>query len=184
MIIDESGLIRAMKAEYKRLGYRVATMGDAIDVKHIIITGIGWGVMMEKVSAPRKVLGLLAEHIGDIPGVDEGYKVRKGEVQMEIHQDAIQTFRGFHGVTDKITTAKRTGLVLNGYQLWQDAKDQHVMMVDPELEDIAFLARNEAKLVDKKMLLLADSESTAYIAVEKQDSPSERLDYLSNFRWV
>lgn len=184
MIIDEKGLLRAMKSEYKRLGYHVAVMRDAVLKTHIIITGNRWGVMMEKKNVPRKVLGLLAEHIGDIPGDDEAYKVQKGDVQTEIHESAVQTFRGFHGVEAPVSTVKRTGLTMLGYQLWQSAKDLFVMKVAPDLEEIAFVDFNEAKLVDKKMLMAEDSESRAYIAIEDPDEPSARLEYLSQFQWV
>ena len=173
-----------MKAAYKSLGYHVAAIGDAISVTHIIITGNRWGVMMEKKSVPRKVLGLLAEHIGDIPEVDEGYKVRKGDIQTEIHENAVQTFKGCHDMGEEMCAVKRTGLTLNGYQLWQSVKDLRVMEVDPKLEDIAFINLDEARLVGEQMLMAEDLESRAYITVEKRDRPSERLAHLSKHQWV
>lgn len=184
MIIDEKGLLRAMKAEYKVLGYHVAAMGDAGKIKHIIITGKRWGVMMEKKSVPRKVLGLLAEHIGEIPTVNEGYKVRRGDIQTEIHENAMMTYRAFHKEDVQIGTVRRTGLTLNGYNLWQRGKDLRVAQVDPELESIALWKQDTAKLIGENVLMTEDLESRVYITVEKQDGHSSQLEHLSQFQWV
>lgn len=62
MVVDEKGLISAMKDAYKTTGYKVAVDASEGSIDYII-DGLSWAVVIEKGSLPAKVFGLIAEHI-------------------------------------------------------------------------------------------------------------------------
>ena len=64
MVIKEQGLLRAMKEAYKGTGYEIACKETANGPEIYLKTGLWWA-MCEMKNLPRKVLGLLAEHMGD-----------------------------------------------------------------------------------------------------------------------
>lgn len=65
-MIDERGLLGAMKSTWRSEGYTVA--GYREDGERVLcIHGASWLAAMPRRTTSRKVLGLLAEHLGDIP---------------------------------------------------------------------------------------------------------------------
>ena len=62
MLINEGGLIRAIKRAYKAGGYTVLNTGNdvAIYTDH-------WFAMANRALLPRKVLATIVEHMGMIP---------------------------------------------------------------------------------------------------------------------
>ena len=65
MLINEGGLIRAIKRAYKAGGYTVLNTGNdvAIYTDH-------WFAMANRALLPRKVLATIVEHMGMIPERD------------------------------------------------------------------------------------------------------------------
>ena len=65
MLINEGGLIRAIKRAYKAGGYTVLNTGNdvAIYTDH-------WFAMANRALLPRKVLATIVEHVGMIPERD------------------------------------------------------------------------------------------------------------------
>lgn len=185
MIVNEKGLIRAMKEAYKGLGYNVAAGDNDSGIENIIIATNFWAVVIEKKNLPRKVLGLIAEHVGDIPKLGEAFQVKKKEPQTEIYEIATRVLRDIHAGDKPLKLVKRTDLTLGCYQLWQRKDDLRIFKLDPELEDIILLSRGTVRIVGDDMLMIDDLESRAYIAVEKIDAKEQdRLDHLSKIQWV
>lgn len=74
LIIDESGLVRAIKAAYKRGGYAILNHGE-----QVTIYTEGWYVRCDWDKFPRKALSAIVEQTGMIPAGDNAYSVEKGQ---------------------------------------------------------------------------------------------------------
>lgn len=185
MIIDEKGLISAMKDAYKSSGYNVTVEEDAAGVPNVIIGTGWWTVVIAKESLPRKVLGLIAEHVGDIPDAGEAYRVMKGEPQTEIFGVAVQMLRSVHDGDKPLKLIKRTDLTLGGNRLWQRKDDLKMFEVYPNWEDILLTSKGTMRIVGDKALMLDDMESRGYVLVEPADQDrTERLAHLGKIAWV
>lgn len=62
MLINETGLVRAIKRAYKSVGYTVSNQGGKVSVHTET-----WYIQTRRDILPRKVLGIIAEHMGMIP---------------------------------------------------------------------------------------------------------------------
>ena len=120
MIVKEKGLLRLMKEAYKSSGYSVV-VAEVHGDDYLYVHRFGWKVGIDLRSVPRKVLGLLAEHIGKLPVCGEAYKVTKGEVQKELFdvaggslKDLVQIMDNWHAHRQ----VKRTRIMWDDYQLW------------------------------------------------------------------
>lgn len=184
MVINEKGLMKVMKDAHKSSGYCVAAENNA-DMENIILCTNRWVAVVEKKNLPRKVLGLIAEHVGDIPGPGEAFQVKKKEPQTEIYDVATQTIRMIHAGNKPLRIVKRTQLTSGGYQLWQRKEDLRIFKVDPALEEVVNLARGTVRIVGDDTLMIDDLESRAYITVEKIDQNEKAMfDHLSEIQWV
>lgn len=74
-MIDERSLTRAMKESWRGGGYEVAGYGDG-NGRMLFLDGRAWAALLPRRTCPRKVLELLAEHLGEIPEAS-AYRVSK-----------------------------------------------------------------------------------------------------------
>ena len=84
MLINEGGLIRAIKRAYKAGGYTVLNTGNdvAIYTDH-------WFAMANRALLPRKVLATIVEHMGMIPERDMPTSIIKDtEPQLVLRETA------------------------------------------------------------------------------------------------
>lgn len=184
MVVNETGLMRAMKEAYKSAGYCVAAENTG-DMENIILCTNTWAAIIEKKNMPRKALGLIAEHVGEIPQPGQAYQVRKGDPQTEIYDVVNQTIRAIHAGDKPLRIVKRTQLTMGCYQLWQRKDDLRIFQVNPALEEILMLSRGTVRIVGDDTLMLDDLESRAYIAVEKvADQEKAAFEHLSQMQWV
>lgn len=186
MIIDDKALMRLMKEAKKSFGYHIAVRGTGNTKNIIIATDTGhWAVVMQQKNAPRKVLGLIAEHMGMLPDPGESYLVRKKDAQLEMSEIVS-------GMLGNITDTEKpqlmiagTPLYYGGYQLWQRKEDLRIFKVNPELSDLLILPTNEAKIIGNSMIKAEDLESRGYIAVNNdEDSHNVWLEHLSQIEWT
>lgn len=81
-MINESALVRAMKREYKGLGYDITNATD-----RLYICGPVWFVEMPWKSVPGKVLGMIAEHLRGMPAPGETIHLQSGEEPQVVLED-------------------------------------------------------------------------------------------------
>ena len=74
MVVNEKGLLKAMKEAYKLDGYTVA-----VDETDLILKTVPWTVVLHMEDAPSKVLALITEHIRKLPAPGTAYQVKKKE---------------------------------------------------------------------------------------------------------
>ena len=114
MLINEAGLIRAIKRAYKAGGYTVANHGDAIS-----IYAQTWYIQINRALVTNKVLAAIVEHMGMIPEVGAPTSVMKDEepqlVLAEVATDDMAHWRsGQRG--EEVTMVP---VIMQGYQIFQ-----------------------------------------------------------------
>lgn len=180
MVINEQGLLRAMKEAYKGAGYQVACKetGDGSEI--YIKTGM-WRVMCELKNFPRKALGLLAEHMGTLPEPGQALQVKKKECQTMIFQDAMETFQGITA-DDCINPANviKTDLTYKGSSIWMQPRGKKVYWIDPDLEDIIKRSGREVSLGDRVISASGTVSGVAIAPMPPANETEKRvLEYLA-----
>ncbi len=92
-------------------------------------------MVCETARLPRKVLGLLVEHMGTLPEDGDTWLIVKKDVQKELTpfgQDVIEALERENGASMKLTP-----LTLQGYELWQKLDDGKILSFDPALTALA-----------------------------------------------
>lgn len=74
MIIEEKGLVKAIKAAYRHSGYTVLNQGG-----EVTIYTEGWFVRCLWTKLPRKALAIIVEHMGMIPDDGEAMAIEKDD---------------------------------------------------------------------------------------------------------
>ena len=85
-MINESALVRAMKREYKGLGYDITNATD-----RLYIRGGIWFAELPWKSVPGKVLGLIAEHLRGMPEPGQTIHLQNGEEPQTVLEDVVAT---------------------------------------------------------------------------------------------
>jgi len=183
MVINESGLVRAMKNAYQGSGYKVAAEGSG-DLGKIILSGHGWAVISTRKHMPRKALGLIAEHLGDTPKSGEAYQVRKKETNAVIFSMALDSVPK----VDQEPQWKmlKTDLTMGGLNLWQRSADNRIVRVEPDLEDIMSGYGRDIVMAGDGTIVVAGAVSRVYIQCLniKSKEEAEKLNYLGKVAWV
>lgn len=183
MVINEKGLCAAMKAAYKKksTGYKVAVKLNDRKEEEVVISAPGWVAIIARENAPRKVLGLIVEHVGDLPGEGEAYQVQDTTTQAEIFSMAIYD----HGNPVAGAVVKRTPLNYNGYQIWQRTDNQEVFMMDARSEDLLDAFNRNVVLTENGMFRAAGVASELYIRpLQVKQNELLALHHLAKLQWV
>lgn len=181
MVVSEKGLMQAMKDAYKEDGYKVA-VEDKADIENVIISAPLWTVVIQKSELPRKVLGLIAEHLGEIPSPGTAYQVQKKQTQTEIFSMVAGAVMDFHSGEKEKRIVRRTNLTVGGYPIWQ-AADRKCVEVSPDREDI--MNGSKVWLMGDDLLMLDDDVSRVYVRCyrPKEEKELERLSHLAKIQW-
>ena len=184
MVVDEKGLISAMKEAFKTTGYKVAVDETAGSIDYII-DGINWAVVIEKGSLPAKVFGLIAEHVRDsiLPG--QAVQVRKKEVRTMIFGPMVEDVRSIIESDKPRRIIRRTKLNLGGYPLWQGVTDRKMIKLSPEYEEVMLWGGNNiVRMIGDNIVFVADESSAVYIRnIGKYSAETDLLDFLSQMEW-
>ena len=86
MLINENGLVRAIKKAYKAGGYTVNNLGDTM-----AIYTDAWFIKCNRAILPRKVLAVIVEHMGMIPELGAPVSVLKGEDPQQVMEEIART---------------------------------------------------------------------------------------------
>ena len=183
MVINEKGLCTAMKDAFKKrsTGYKVAFRYNTGAEKEIILVAPEWTAILNWENAPRKAMGLIVEHLGDLPQIDRAWHVQDEQTQTEIFDLAIpEASNPIPGVD-----VRRTQLNWQGYQIWQRTDNLEVFVVQPRLEDLLDNYNMTVKLTEDGQLFAAGVASRLYIkplGVMQDKMPA--LNHLAKMQWV
>lgn len=183
MVINEKALVRQMKEAYKTYGYTVAVVGE-----RMMFNNGYWIATIDTDNVPSELLGMLAEHIRDVPKEGQAYKVTKTKtgpfVQARILEETVVPLA-------KLATAKkeeqmglmrRTDLTLGGVELWQERDGPVIYMIDPRY---AVLFEDHNEVVRLGNGIYAEGEISELWVLRVADSDKdEKLRHLEKVRWV
>jgi len=126
-------------------------------------------------------MGLIVEHLGDLPKVGEAYQVQDKQTQAEIFDIAVPaTPNPVPGAT-----VKRTNLAYQGYQIWQRTDNYAVYMISPVLEDLLDSFGIPVTLTDNGMLYAEGLVSRLYILpLQVMQNELAALNHLAKLQWV
>lgn len=183
MVINEKGLCAAMKDAFKKrsTGYKVAAQITEAGEKQIILAAPGWTAIIARENAPRKVMGLIVEYLGDLPKDGDAYQVQDKQTQAEIFDMAVpDTPNPVAGAE-----VKRTNLAYMGYQIWQRTDNHSVYMVAPAMEDLLDSFGVPIVLTDNGMLYAEGLASQLYILpLQVMQNELTALNHLAKLQWV
>lgn len=114
MLINEGGLIRAIKRAYKAGGYTVLNTGNdvAIYTDH-------WFAMANRALLPRKVLATIVEHMGMILERDMPTSIIKDtEPQLVLRETAADDMDHWRG-GDRGEEVTMVPVIMQGFQIYQ-----------------------------------------------------------------
>ena len=162
MVINEKALLSQMKEAYKNGGYTVAVVGD-----YMMFTNGTWVAVIERDNVPSELLGLLAQHIRDIPGEGQAYTVTK----------------------TKGDTIAQTRIITEAIQPWtqlarrkEEGAGDSLYMIDPRY---AALFANGLEQVRLGNGIFAEGEiSQLWVLRNVEGALEDPLEYLQKFRWV
>lgn len=183
MVVNEKGLLELMKDAFKKknTGYKVAARIPEDDDEELILSGPGWTAFITRENAPRKVLALIVEHLGDLPREEEAFQVKDKDVQTEIYDVAVpKPAKPVAGAE-----VRRTSLTYSGYQIWQRTDNCDVFMLSPKLESVMDSYNREVLLTEDGMFYVEGVASRLYLLplqVKQEDLPA--LRHLAKMKWV
>ena len=126
MIIEEKGLVKAIKAAYRHSGYTVLNQGG-----EVTIYTEGWFVRCLWTKLPRKALAIIVEHMGMIPDDGEAMAIEKDDqpqaVMAGIVSDDVTGWMG----EEVASMASYVPVTFRGYQLFQEVNGRQAYGVDP-----------------------------------------------------
>lgn len=186
MVINEKALVSAVKDAYAGGGYTVCYRHSG----HYVVYCGYWAVEIEKNNIPRKLIGLISEHMGFLPDPGEAYRIMKTkdgpQVQTMIWETAIGPFvsleDSWEDHSENPVRIVKTALTYDGYNVWQKTGNLGVLMVNPAYERI-FYSRDNSYLVGNALYQEgAISKAFVFRRSCKEDDP--HMVQLSGIRWT
>ena len=185
MTINDKGLLRAMKAAYKKAGYDVAMSDNGL-----LIQAEKWGVQLHPEMVPNSVKSLIVLHCGAMPRPGKAVHVQKSECGDMILDTVTGTMEDLacSYTANGGLLIKPTRLTFDGNRVWQLADTHTARLVDPEYQQILMLMygeKMETKLVDGVIYSRMSYGCSVYIRTEmilSEDKPL--LTHLSQMQWI
>ena len=116
MIIEEKGLVKAIKAAYRHSGYTVLNQGG-----EVTIYTEGWFVRCLWTKLPRKALAIIVEHMGMIPELGAPVSVLKGEDPQQVMEEIARTDLDGWCTGERSDDVTMVPVIMQGYQIFQTA---------------------------------------------------------------
>ena len=183
MVIHEKGLLRAMKEAYKSDGYEIECK-ETGGMKEIHIETTRWHVMCVLKNLPRKVLGLIVEHLGEIQAPGQAVQIKRGQTQTKIFNADKEAFGGV--TPDDFVSPPRvikTALVYRYGNIWQQRRGNKVFWIDPDLEDIMWIHTAVVSPGEKVLTITGTVSTVAIKPSEPQKAEDKRmLEYLAGIQ--
>ena len=138
-IIQEKGMVRAIKGAYRHGGYNVLNLdGD------VVIYTEEWCVRCPWNKLPRKALATIVEHLGMIPENGEAVNIEKdGQPQAIMAGVATEEAAGWT-FSPATVGASYVPVTFRGYQLFQEVNSRQAYGVDPTA--LAIVERTTAEM--------------------------------------
>lgn len=173
-MINERALLSALKEEWKGAGYTVGRTGE-----ELLLKGIGWTLRCTMEVLPRKVLALLVEHLGEIPGGGDCWNVsKKSGSQTAILQVADTEFQEAMGAQGN--KAAPTRLTFGGWRVWQEEESLRVLLMNEDLTSIVVLPKDSEARATGRGIVKDAGPDVLQVAAEAEPPEAE---YLESVQW-
>ena len=188
MVVSEKAIMCNMKEAYKNGGYTVAVRDG-----RMMMTNGYWLANIDKDNVPSGLLGMLAEHIRDVPKEGEAFRVIKTKegpfVQSMILDDAVKPLLTMYAERDtawediNAPMMLQTPLTYNGMQMWQSLPGNEIYMIDPRY---AVLIGQKAEDVWKvgNGLYAKGEISELWVLRAVDGAAAEKIKHLEKIIWV
>ena len=156
-MLDERGAAAALKEAFKTFGYHVSFHEGTIFVRTAI-----WAFEIDEYCIPAKILAVIVEHIGQIPRIPAAYIVQKNRDPGTtcMLDDELNYLEKIRAMAEKAKTPiRRTGLWLDGHEIWQTRQGLKVRPMDPRYTRII-----EAEALKTARVQMEDDRPGSYIA--------------------
>ena len=170
MLINEAGLVRAIKRAYKADGYTV-NVKDGI----MSIYTKSWYIQARRDMVPRKALAAIVEHAGLIPGENEPINIMKDwEPQLVIPETAAEEMSAWR-VGERGDDVDLVPVIMQGFQIFQTVEGAGACWGVP-LYHLGMIERDAAEhqgaivVANDRLLWDDDGEAVAVEAVRKAKS--------------
>ena len=181
-MLDEKGVVAALKEAWRKSGYRFVYSNGILSVR-----AEGWGIQGALENVPAKVLGLIAEHFGSFPEDGDAFELKKGAAEQSVMYDQEAGYwEGIRQLLDADKTPMRqTPLTYNCYEIWQEQRELRTRPVDPGKTRIVENARRQdAKVAVGHPGTLLWTSMAGTIAYVLTEPPEEgKLDRLDGWPW-
>ena len=170
MLINEAGLVRAIKRAYKADGYTV-NVKDGI----MSIYTKSWYIQARRDMVPRKALAAIVEHAGLIPGENEPTNIMKDlHPQLVIPETAAEELSAWR-VGERGDNVDLVPVIMQGFQIFQTAEGAGACWGVP-LYHLGMIERDAAEhrgaivVANDRLLWDDDGEAVVVEAVRKAKS--------------
>ena len=183
MVINESGLRAAMADAFRKksTGYKVALRQLEGEAPELVLSTSEWTAIIEKELAPRKVLALIVEHLGDLPQVGQAFHVKDDNVQTEIFSMAVPETEE----QQLNVEVKRTQIAYMDHTLYQRADSGAVYMIPPKLENLLDSKLLPLCVASEGRLFQAGLASQVYIKpYVPMHGDSQALQHFAEHKWI
>lgn len=183
MVINESGLRAAMADAFRKksTGYKVALRQLEGKDPEVILSAQDWTVILDRKNAPRKVLALIVEHLGDLPRPEEAFHVKDGSAQTEIYNMAVPA----QEKPKANVIIRRTQIAYMGYSIYQSESTGDVYMIPQKLESLLGSKLLPLGLGHDGKLFLAGRASQVYIKpYTPMKDEAHALQNLAKHKWI
>lgn len=187
MVVNEKALMRCMKEAYKNQGYTVA-----VDDGWMVICGGYWLVDIAEEETSNELRSLITLHMRKVPVEGEAYKTVKGDdgpiVQKKLLEEALGVMETMEAKRSEAIRnggpdyMRKTELRFDSTNVWQNARDLSVFLVQPKYEALL-----EDKKYVKKVgegMLAEDDISVAWVLGVVNNAAKDKLTHLAGIRWV
>ena len=167
-IIQEKGLVRAIKGAYRHGGYNVLNLdGD------VVVYTEEWCVRCPWNKLPRKALATIVEHMGMIPDTAPMSIIKDGDPQL-IMPDVAMDETSHWRTGERTDTVTMATVIMQGYQIFQPEGGgacYGVSLSDLEIMEREIAEHGQATVVDgDRLLWCGDNEVVALDTVRKARS--------------
>lgn len=185
MVIREKALVREMKEAYKHGGYTVLVRKTG----RTVICSPYWAVEIDNHEVPREALSLMALHMGFLPEPGDAYTVYKGDKKPTIQERISEEATDWVDTLDETLLdpeesplmVKKTVLTYGGYNVWQQDKTRHILLINPEYERILY--KLEKVSLISGTIYAMDQVSRVFVLTAPQ-IPEEKMLLLAQQEWA
>lgn len=179
-MLNEKNVIAVMKAAWKSAaGYKIK-----MDDEGVILSMQGAFAYIPRARLPRKVLALIVEHIGKIPGDFEAYCVSKfngaQSIIVAMMEEELKGRKDSAGEAEE--HIQKTRLTYGAWEIWQGIDSKRVFALDPDkLKMIDEKAKIESLVAEDMVLMIDDGE---WVMFDQSMIDKTVRTHLEKFQWT